>query len=259
MEIYAHRGASLEHPENTLTAFARAVELGVEGIELDIHLSADGVPVVLHDETLDRTTNGTGHVGEHTVEQLRALDAGNGDYVPTLEEVLALAEGKVRVNIEIKDPNVSGPMLAVVAKFPNLSWFASSSVWAALEEVRRLDPSADTYPLTYGKPSNAEVLVERVRANHPEAEASVRASQSQHGNLEQAIEFAAAAGGSGVSIWENDLSAEDLAAVHARGLEAWVWTINGAEHGARVLALGIDAVCTDDPALMQKVVAGTAP
>ncbi len=72
--IYAHRGASAEFPENTLAAFRRALELAVEAIELDVHLSADGVPVVIHDQTVDRTTDGSGAVHEMTVVELQALD-----------------------------------------------------------------------------------------------------------------------------------------------------------------------------------------
>ncbi len=76
MKIYAHRGASAEFPENTIAAFQRAIDLRADGIELDVHLSSDGVPVVIHDETVDRTTDATGAVNTMTAEQLGQLDAG---------------------------------------------------------------------------------------------------------------------------------------------------------------------------------------
>ena len=95
MSIYAHRGVSAHLPENTLAAFSRAIELGVDGIELDVHLSADGIPVVIHDDTADRTTNGTGNISEFTAHQLGLLDAGDGQFVPTLAQVLNLAAGTV--------------------------------------------------------------------------------------------------------------------------------------------------------------------
>ena len=76
--IYAHRGASGHAPENTLEAFALAMEMGTDGFELDVHLSSDGELVVIHDEKVDRTTNGTGYVKDLTLARLRALDASNG-------------------------------------------------------------------------------------------------------------------------------------------------------------------------------------
>src|SRR5690349_22308142 len=83
MQIYAHRGYSSAFPENTMSAFQGALDLGVYGVELDIHASADGIPVVIHDKSLDRTTNGSGLVTDRTAAELAALDAGNGQGVPT--------------------------------------------------------------------------------------------------------------------------------------------------------------------------------
>ena len=72
---FAHRGFSGKYPENTLLAFRKAIEAGADGIELDVHLSCDGIPVIIHDETLDRTTNGTGPVSSYTAEELKGFDA----------------------------------------------------------------------------------------------------------------------------------------------------------------------------------------
>ncbi|WP_020401917.1 glycerophosphodiester phosphodiesterase [Gracilimonas tropica] len=107
--VIAHRGASAYYPENTMSAFKAALEMGAEMIEADVSLSKDGVPVVIHDEELRRTTNGSGLVSDHTVEELKRLDAGAwfgqahaGEQIPTLEELLTLATGKIALNIEIK-------------------------------------------------------------------------------------------------------------------------------------------------------------
>src|SRR6266704_6290544 len=107
----AHRGASARAPENTLAAFAEAVRLGANAIELDVHLTADGVPVVIHDGTVDRTTNGRGEVAAMTLKDLRRLDAGawfssrfRGERIPTLEESLEFARGRCAMNVEIKEP-----------------------------------------------------------------------------------------------------------------------------------------------------------
>lgn len=112
--VIAHRGASAYHPENTMAAFRAAYEMGAEMIELDITLSKDGVPVAIHDETLDRTTTGSGNVSDRTVEELKTLDAGSwfdeqhrGEPIPTLEEVLQFAQNKIALNIEIKTEAVT--------------------------------------------------------------------------------------------------------------------------------------------------------
>jgi len=107
--VIAHRGASAYYPENTMAAFRAAVEMEAEMIELDVLLSKDGVPVVSHDATLNAHTNGSGRVINHTLEELKKFDAGSwfdqrfsDQQIPTLEEVLAFASGKIAVNIEIK-------------------------------------------------------------------------------------------------------------------------------------------------------------
>ncbi len=101
--IIAHRGASIEAPENTLAAFRRAIELGADYIECDVQLSSDGVSVVIHDDTLDRTTNETGPVSSYPVSHLQTLDAGDGQKIPTLDEVLALGHPTM---IEVKSSAV---------------------------------------------------------------------------------------------------------------------------------------------------------
>lgn len=109
--IIAHRGASAEAPENTLRAFQLALDQGAQMIELDLHLSADGHVVVIHDETLDHTTNQRGRVKQLTLAEIRRADAGQGERVPTLDEVLDLTLGKVGLYLEIKDPHAAQPVL----------------------------------------------------------------------------------------------------------------------------------------------------
>jgi glycerophosphoryl diester phosphodiesterase len=113
--IIAHRGDSAHRPENTLASFASALEVGAEIIELDVQLTADREVVVIHDPTLERTTNGSGRVGDRTFAEIRALSAGfasrfgatwEKERVPTLDEVLALLRGRARVLVEIKSESV---------------------------------------------------------------------------------------------------------------------------------------------------------
>ena len=106
----AHRGASGNYPENTLIAFQKALEIGVDEIELDLYLTKDDHLIVMHDSTVDRTTDGTGVIAELTLTEIRALDAGRvfgerfrGERVPTWEEALDLVQGKVGLNVHLKE------------------------------------------------------------------------------------------------------------------------------------------------------------
>ena len=97
VKIIGHRGAPREEPENTWRSFGRALELGVAGVELDVQLTQDGRLAVIHDETLDRTTNGHGPVKDFTLAELQRLDAGQGEPIPALEEVLELVRGRAQL------------------------------------------------------------------------------------------------------------------------------------------------------------------
>jgi len=122
-QVFAHRGASTRLPENTLEAFSAAVELGADGIELDVHLTKDGEIVVAHDEQLERVSNGTGHINDHTLKELKALDFGMlfGDLenvdgtifrIPTLAEVFLLAKNSaLKLNVELKNTDRFYPEL----------------------------------------------------------------------------------------------------------------------------------------------------
>lgn len=154
--IIGHRGASAYAPENSLSAFKLAYEMGAEMIELDVLLSKDGVPVVIHDETLDRTSNGSGPVADHSLEELKKLDAGSwfsekyaGEPIPTLEEVLAWAKGKISVNIEIKTEAVTDQAaggieqksLELVEKFGMSEYVIFSSFdYRAIAHLNELNP-----------------------------------------------------------------------------------------------------------------------
>ncbi|MCL2015487.1 MAG: glycerophosphodiester phosphodiesterase [Defluviitaleaceae bacterium] len=105
-KIYAHRGSrgtKNEYPENTMLAFQKAIEHKADGIELDVHLSRDEHVIVIHDEDLDRTTDGTGFVRNHPLDELKEFDAGQGEKIPTLQEVFELLSGtSLELNIELK-------------------------------------------------------------------------------------------------------------------------------------------------------------
>lgn len=114
MLIIAHRGASRAEPENTLRAFDLAIRQGAQMIELDLHLTADGHVVVIHDPELDHTTDLTGRVDQLTLDQVRRADAGKGERIPTLDETLDLTLGRVRLYLEIKDPRAAEETLRMI-------------------------------------------------------------------------------------------------------------------------------------------------
>lgn len=115
MFIIGHRGARGTDPENTLRA-VRAGMACADYVEVDVRLSHDGIPVVMHDLLLDRTTNGTGPVHEYTLDELKALDAGQGEEIPTLEEVCSLVSGHCGLFVEIKEPGSEDPVCRVIRK-----------------------------------------------------------------------------------------------------------------------------------------------
>jgi len=155
VQVIAHRGGPSHAPENTLIAFRTAIGQGVAWLEFDVQMTRDGALVVIHDETVDRTTNGTGAVRDLNLAQLRALDAGGGELVPTLEEVLALARAHgVGVLPETKAahlyPGIEEKLVAALVAADYLDQAVIQSFQAAsLERVRGLAPDARTCAL-YG-------------------------------------------------------------------------------------------------------------
>src|SRR3954471_15682271 len=219
MLIYAHRGASAIHPENTLRAFRHALAIGVDGIELDVHATADGIPVVIHDRDISRTTDGDGYVDQISLARLQALDAGHGERVPTLAEVLALVGDAAHLDIEIKGSNVEQAMLDLLAQHPTVRWAISSFDWDTLRTLRRLDLVAELWPL------------------------AVRAGDDL---IAVASELACPA----VSLYTGAYTAENAAKLRDVGLGVMVWTVNDPMEAQRVTELGAFGRCTDDPQLL---------
>lgn len=216
LKIYAHRGVSARHPENTLEAFQAAVDAGVYGVELDIHCSADGLPVVIHDDRLERTTNGAGSVTERSVSELRAIDAGNGQYVPTFEEVVALADGRLHVDIEIKGKNCEQGVLDVLAAYPNTRAAISSFDWEVLANVRALDPDFELWVLTSTISDDA-------------------------------IATANGLGATALAVNHRTIDRAEMTRASDAGLDVMAWTVNSQKEADRLRELGVVAICTDDP------------
>lgn len=111
MKIIAHRGASFFEPENTIKSYSRAIEMGADFVEVDVRLSKDKELIIMHDADLSRTTNGKGLVKNLTIDELKKLDAGNGEKIPTLDEVIALVKNKIGLIIEIKEPGTENSII----------------------------------------------------------------------------------------------------------------------------------------------------
>ena len=214
----AHRGASFEAPENTLTAVRRAIELGAPWVEVDVQACADGL-VVIHDETLERTTDGHGPVAEQPLTALRGLDAGNGERIPLPQELLDLCRGRCGLNLELKGPGVAPRLLPLLRDALAGGWsagdlLASSFDWAQLATLRAALPQ-----LPLG------VLAERVN--------------------EQACAAARAVQASVIGCARDYVDAAAVTAAHGAGCRLWVFTVNTADEAARLAASGVDGVFTD--------------
>jgi len=117
-----HRWAAGYEPENTLASFKKAIDLNVDMIELDVYLCKTGELVVLHDPKVDRTTNGIGYIEEKTFEEVRNLDAGKGEKIPTLKEVFELTNRKVKINIELKWAGTAKPVSKLIKEYVENKW-----------------------------------------------------------------------------------------------------------------------------------------
>lgn len=218
MIITGHRGALGSEPENTLRSFRRAVEQGCDEIELDLRVTADGKLVVIHDATVDRTTNGSGPVDEMSFDELRALDAGQGERVPTWDETVA-AVG-VRIQAEVKAAAAVPLLVETLQADPALAarTLATSSHADILLAVRQAMASAST-GLIFGRtPDVADVL---------------------------ALTKAAQAGTALCGI--AGLTVEAVEKIHRDGFDVTAWPVPDAEVFARAVELAVDGITTDHP------------
>ena len=166
-----HRGNPAEHPENTLASFRSAIELGVDMIECDVHLSSDGELVVIHDHTLERTTDGQGMVLQHTLAALRELDAGGGERVPVLAEVCELARGRAGLCVEVKQIPIPYPGLEerLVAELRELDFVDQVAVisfqHAAVKRLKELEPALVVGVLEGARPIEPVALLRSAGAD----------------------------------------------------------------------------------------------
>ena len=220
MLCIGHRGAMGHAPENTLLSMQKALDLGVPWVELDVY-EVEGHLIVIHDKTLERTTNGAGYVMEQTFDYLRSLDAGKGQKIPTLDEVFDLIQRKAGINIELKGPDTAGPVAAFIDRYRLNGWtddeiLVSSFNHRELKKIKGLDGKVRIGP-----------LIKEI----PEGNAA----------------FAEEMGAFTVHVSLKYITRAFVEDAHHRGLKVYVYTINRLNDIARMRSFGVDGVFTNYP------------
>jgi glycerophosphoryl diester phosphodiesterase len=217
-----HRGAAGYEPENTLISFEKALDLNADEIELDVHLSLDGQLVVIHDETIDRTTNGKGFVNKLSLQELKSFNAGKNQEIPTLIEVLDLVNRSCFINIELKGIRTEKPVVDLITHYiSEKNWnyndfLVSSFDWNMLEEIRFLDPKIRIGILTEESIEEALAFAKKVKAFsiHPD--------------------YAL-------------LSKENVALMQKNGFEVYPWTVNSKEAIRKIKSFHVNGIISDFP------------
>ena len=227
VEIVAHRGYAAVHPENTMAAFRRSLELGADSLEIDVHHSKEGIPVVIHDDTLDRTTDGTGPIREKTIAELQQVDAGKkfkpefaGCGIPLLEEVLELCGGTVGLQLELKERITEGEARGLLHLLENYrmterTMFISFHL-NNLRLMRSLHPNIELGWLS-GEPVDLAPLKELGRATLL---------------LQYAVVLR---------------QPEIVQATEAAGIGLGVWTIRDLQDAYKLVQMGVRRLTTDIP------------
>ncbi|MBI5554386.1 MAG: hypothetical protein HY920_00845 [Elusimicrobia bacterium] len=224
MKVFAHRGFSGQYPENTILAFAKAHELGVDGFELDIQLTKDRKVVVFHDQTLERTTNGYGQLAAHTLAELKQFKAVPGASIPTLAELLKNCYGGPQLMIELKyhDDKDYHPLVEALVKllrqfklkYPPL---VCSFNWPALAYLR-------------SKNRQIAIAVLHIRQPFPKV-------------LRTALKLKACAISSNIK----EVSQKKVSLAQAAGLEVYVWTVNSKKQAAMCRQLDVSGIISNFP------------
>lgn len=217
-----HRGACGYEPENTLRSFKKALDLNVDMVELDVHRCRSGELVVIHDNRVDRTTNGRGYVSEMKLVDLRSLDAGKGESIPILTEVLDLIGGRVAVNIELKGQGTARPVFEVIQHY-----------------VRDKNWSHGDFMVSS---FNHYELLEFI-----ELDSSVRIGALMEGIPLGYAEFAERLGAYAANVSLEFINRDFVDDIHRRGMKAFVYTVNEPEDIERMRSLGVDGVFSNYP------------
>lgn len=164
--IIGHRGSAGYEPENTLRSFQKAMAIGVDWIELDVHRTADGQLVVIHDDTVDRTTGASGKVSDMKLAEIKKLDAGKGEKVPTLQEAIDLVRGRVKLIIEIKQEGLEADVVNLIQRNDIInSCMVSSFHYKSIRHVKKLIPRLMTAAIVSRLPVDFKSLSTDIMAD----------------------------------------------------------------------------------------------
>ncbi|CAM4203300.1 glycerophosphodiester phosphodiesterase [Gillisia hiemivivida] len=216
-----HRGAKGHCTENTLESIKLALGMGIDGIEIDVHLCASGELVVFHDFTLDRLSDGIGEVTTKTYEQLQQLTLKGGYKIPLLTEVLDLIEGKCSINIELKGLHTAKGTCATISNYIDKGWEYSSILVSSFQENELLEV----------KKINSNILIAIL------SKASV----------EEAIEWAKVLNATAIHPSLGIITRQSVIDAHNEGFNVNVWTVNEPEDIARMIDFGVDGIISDYP------------
>jgi len=226
--IFGHQGAPGYAPENTLLSFKEAMQRGADFIELDVH-RVDNELIVIHDYRLERTTNGKGVIYDKSIKYLRLLNAGRGERIPLLTEVLNLVDKRIGVNIELKSPGTAKPVMELVNRYiKNHSWSIDHFIISSFDQhklltLRQLHPTIKIGVLLFGIPLNLNQIIETLNPF----------------SINISIEF---------------VNRQFIAKVHQMGLKIFIFTVNYPDDIRRMLEWGADGIFTDFPDRAKQIV-----
>jgi glycerophosphoryl diester phosphodiesterase len=219
MMIMGHRGAAALEPENTLLSISRAMEIGVDAVEIDVHLSKDQEIVVIHDSTLDRTTNGTGMVKSYTLKEMKKLDAGKGETIPTLQEVIDLIGDKVRLVIELKEEGTEGTVVELIKRNSFVDNVYVISFWHRfIKTVKEIDDRIKTGVLLVGCPVDTCI-----------------AAQAFADALVMRYDF---------------VDRQFVEIAHKKGTKVFIWNIDDRHLVKPYADMGVDGIGSNDPRVL---------
>lgn len=207
-------------PENTLSSIRKALVLGAPYVEVDVHY-VDGQLVVFHNNRLERTTNGVGYLSEQSFEYLRSLDAGDGQRIPTLEEVCEVIDSQACLNIELRGPNTAAPVSELISNRIKSGWDKEAILVSSF---------------------NHRELLEMKRLNQ-----DIKLGALIHGLLVDDAKFAEDLGAFSVHPSLDCVDQQFVDDAHTRGLQVYVYTVNHPEDMDKMHKLGVDGVFTDFP------------
>ncbi len=227
--IIGHKGASSIAPENTLKSFQKAIELKADYVEFDIHLTKDGEIVIIHDSDTFNATGVKGLINDMTLDQIKSLDAGEGEKIPTLRELISIARKKMGLQIEIKSTNLLDKLINILREKHLISTsIVSSFILGELLKLKLLEPSVKVGLLLSEDMVRPKLIKRKIK----------KVAENNFYSIHPPFDT-------------TDKEIVDFA--HSYGLKVIVWTVNDREIMEKLIEIGVDGIITDDISLANEV------